>query len=121
MPNHLKLIPLFPALAFCLLMIPGCGPSSNLVKLDSAVVVDNAANRCPEPAARDVKEFQRFVAVPKPDVKTSSGDAYSVAALQRWIDAHEAGQWRKIQSGRRLIGEIGTCRGRAPTHPARAA
>jgi hypothetical protein len=89
--------------------------------LDSALVVDNAANRCPEPAARDVKEFQRFVAVPKPDVKTAGGDAYSVAALQRWIDAHEAGQWRKIQSGRRLLREVDQCRGVGGAQEAKAA
>lgn len=110
MPYRYNSIPAL-LLAFCLPMIPGCGTSSDLVSLDAAVVVDNAAARCPAPAAKDVAEFNRFVAIPSPDVKTAGADAYSVAALQRWIDSHEAGQWRKNQSGRRLIREIEVCRG----------
>jgi len=76
-------------------------------------VTDTAAMRCPKPSKQDADEFRRWVGVPKPDVNSGGRPAYSVAALQKWIDRHESAEWRKNRAGRRLIDENRRCRGEA--------
>lgn len=93
-------------------MILGCAQKSNVVGLSAALVTDTAAIRCPAASARDAQEARRWVGVPKPDAKTAAGeDTYSVAALQQWIDRHEAGQYRKNRVLRRVLDEYAKCRG----------
>ena len=100
----------------CLPMIHGCaaGGSSKAVDL-GPVVVDTAKLRCPPIAAADMKEFRRWVDTPNPDTLTSEGKpAYSLSALQEWLDRYERAEWRKNKAGQRIARELKSCRDPAP-------
>ena len=78
------------------------------------VVVDLAAERCPEADPRARAELARLTPRPAPDVSIEDGPrGLSRSATQAWIDRLEVSERRKSAAGLGFADALDRCRGAA--------
>jgi hypothetical protein len=91
-------------------MIHGCATNDS-VNIGASITTDTSPIKCPAISRSDRAEARRAVKAPAPDAKRNGADAYSVAALQSWIDQYEISETRKNRVIRRVVFEHDKCRG----------